>query len=71
MSLDQAVVSMASACVNTVRLIRPFSRPISGLSGRMAPMGPGGTRRRIASIGGIADGRVAAGLAIRFGGGKG
>ena len=66
---DQAIVIRTAAAVNAVRLIRPFSRPISGVSGTSAPTGPGGIRRRFASFGEIPAGRVAAGLAIRFGGG--
>ncbi len=69
MSLDQAIVSMVAARVNGLRLIWPFSRPISCVSGKTAPMGPGGIRRRFASIGGVPAGRAAVVLAIRFGGG--
>ncbi len=66
---DQAIVIPIAAAVRAERLIWPFSRPISGVSGKTASRGPGGVHRRVASFGGIPAGRAAAGLANRFGGG--
>lgn len=67
---DPVLRGIVTARAEAQRLIRSFSRPISGLTGSKAQQRPGGAARRRADVGGDAAGRAARQPAMRFGGGK-